>query len=71
MDELVVVKNQRLFQETDKAILVGPNRQKPNRQPINYWIPLDFISHSKFDGVGSTSDIEIPRWLAIEKDMEF
>lgn len=70
-NRLVCCQNLVLHAETDKALLVGPNDSRRATQIGRAWIPAVFISHNTFDGVGSVGEIEIPWWVADQKELAY
>lgn len=73
-NDFVILKNWKLFIETDKAILIGDKRT-----PLHYsgmkgkvWIPRVFVSDPyPFNDIGSIADVEIPRWVAEQNDLDY
>lgn len=73
-DDIVLVRNLRLFAETDKAILLGACHLKVNSITDlgKEWVPLVFIeSPFPFDDIGDVADVEMPRWIADQKDFSY
>jgi len=70
-NDLVTCKVQ-LYAETDSAIRVGPPGKKLNSVYADEeipWVPSSLISHSTLNDIGSKGEIEIPRWLAVKKEL--
>lgn len=70
----LVVCDVQLYAETEKAIRVG----KPGLRPQSIydekekpWLPSALVMHSTLNGVGSVGSIEIPRYLAEQKELEY
>ena len=72
-NDLVVLKNRKLISETEQAILIGDKHT-----PLRYsgmrgktWIPRVFVSDPfPFDDIGAVADVEIPRWVAEQNDLD-
>lgn len=69
--ETYTLQGFQLYQETDKAILIGPPGLKVEQEFTRgkTWIPSSLISHNTFNGIGSIGDCEIPHWFADKNDL--
>lgn len=71
-EDLVVVKNQKLFHETDAAILIGPPHLPTRARNGKTWIPIAFVnSPYPFNEIGDVADVELPRWVAEQRDLDY
>jgi len=72
--DFVIVKNRKLFCETDKAILIGPPTMPLHSRNSKgkTWIPKVFVSLPfPFEEKGDIADVEIVRWVAEQNDLEY
>lgn len=69
-DDLVTIQVQK-YNETNDAILVGPQESSPGmvQDRLKVWLPLGLITHSA-EFAGDVYELEIPRWLMEKKDLE-
>jgi len=72
-NEAVCIANQQLYAETDKAILIGEPGLTTGRGSTfqRTWIPSSLVLYSDFEGVNSVSDVEVPKWFAIQNDLDY
>ena len=64
MGESTVTIDVTLYKETDKAMLVGSCREDA------VWIPRSQVITTDLEDIGDDGFLEIPEWLAMEKDLE-
>lgn len=69
-DDLVTIQVQK-YQETNDAILVGPQESSPGmvQERLKVWLPLGLITHSD-EYADDVYELEIPRWLMEKKELE-
>lgn len=69
--EIYVLQGVQLYQETDKAILIGPPGLKKEEVFTRgkTWIPSSLVSHNTLNGIGSIGDVEIPHWFADKQEL--
>lgn len=72
MSDIVTVKKQKLFHETDSAILVGPPHLPMRGKAGKTWIPATFVQPPyPFNEIGEVADIEIPKWVAEQRELDY
>lgn len=69
--DIVVVRNLFLYKETDYAVLVGKPGLGRYDKLGKTFIPSSLIEHNEWKGEGTISDIEIPRWLAEDREFDY
>lgn len=72
--DLVIVKQCKLFHETERAILIGPITMPLHSQGSKgkTWIPKIFISSPfPFDKKGDIAAIEMQRWVAEQNNLKY
>lgn len=72
MSQIVVIKRQKLFAETDAAILIGneylPQRGKEGKS----WVPSSLVvAPFPFNDLGDVADVELPKWFAEQAELEY
>jgi hypothetical protein len=67
----VVLRNQKLYAETDKAVLIGSPQCGNHSDVGKTWIPSTFIEWNEWEGVGTVSDVELPQWICEQRDLEY
>ena len=64
MGDSTVTIEVTLFRETEKALLVGASKEDA------VWIPRSQIVTTDLEDIGDEGFVEIPEWLAMDKDLE-
>ena len=68
--ETVTIENLELYAETELAILVGPpSLKRGSTSKDQNLVPRTFLIHSDLNFVGDIGSIEIPRWVAEQKEL--
>ncbi len=73
-EDTVIVKDRKLLRETENAVCLGGKNTPLHSQGMTgkVWIPVTFIeSPFPFNNVGEVADIEIPRWVAEQKELDY
>lgn len=70
-NRIVVVREQKLFRETEKAVYIGSPQSGDHTEIGKNWIPSSLISWNEWDGVGTVSDVELPWWVADQKGLTY
>lgn len=72
-DSNVTIKNLEIYHVTENAVLFGPPGLIPhgNNDSKKFFIPAGLISHRTGYEIGEITDIEIPKWLAEKKELDF